>query len=215
MFLHGKLDSSEVNGPGTRAVIWFQGCTLNCVGCWNQDTHKFDPDTYVSNQEMHSWLLGLEGVEGVTFSGGEPMQHVIDLLDLTQYIKDVRPDLSIGIFSGYTQRELETGNWRTMHPMGMLGTGAAEIWTKVADHLDFAVMGRFNAAKLTTSKPLCGSSNQDVVLFSDRYTAKDFKPQATQVTISADGLVQITGYPGTEFLDAVKKQNSAWAERLS
>lgn len=28
MLLHGKVESSTVNGPGERCVIWFQGCTL-------------------------------------------------------------------------------------------------------------------------------------------------------------------------------------------
>lgn len=205
MLLHGKFDNSEVNGPGVRAVIWFQGCSLNCPGCWNPDTHKFDGSKYVNNQEIRNWLLSLEGIEGVTFSGGEPMQHVADVLDIATFIRDVRPDLSIGMFTGYTQRELETGHWHAMHPAaGVLIPGDAEVWGKVAEKLDFAVMGRFNASKMTTTKPLCGSTNQDIVMFSERYGAKDFKPQATQVTISEDGLVKITGYPGTEFIKAIK-----------
>ncbi len=204
MYLHGKIESSRVNGPGNRAVLWFQGCTLNCAGCWNPGTHAFDPATYVSNEEITSWILGLEGVEGVTFSGGEPMQHVVDLLSIIRYIKDVRPDLTIGMFTGYTQRELETGNWRTLHPMGYLTDGTAEGWQLVASKIDFAIMGRFNASQVTTEKNLCGSANQTIVFFSDRYSEVDFQPQATEVTISADGLVKITGYPGKEFIEAVK-----------
>lgn len=208
MFLHGKIEQSEVNGPGVRAVIWFQGCNLNCTGCWNPDTHAFTGKAYVDNQEIKSWLLGLEGIEGVTFSGGEPMQHVADLLDIIQFIKDVRPDLSIGMYTGYTQRELETGHWRTFY-LGTMLPGNAEVWTDVSQKIDYAVMGRFNAAKLTTDKPLCGSSNQDIVTFSDRYTAKDFKQvQTAEVTISGEGLVRITGYPGNEFLRAVEKDLS-------
>lgn len=205
MLLHGKLESSEVNGPGNRAVIWFQGCTLNCIGCWNPQTHAFDTDKWVSNQEVKTWLLGLEEIEGVTFSGGEPMQHGIDLYNIVKWIRDVRPELSIGIFTGYTQKELETGNYIALNPLNnALMTATPELWADIADRLDFAVMGRFNASKITTEKPLCGSSNQDIVMFSERYSAKDFKPQSTQVTISEDGLVQITGYPTVEFIKAVK-----------
>lgn len=205
MLLHGKIESSEVNGPGARAVIWFQGCTLNCAGCWNPDTHKFDGDKWVSNQDIKTWLLALEDVEGVTFSGGEPMQHAIDLHELISFIRDVRSDLTIGMFTGYTQRELETGNWITYHPQAnALVPGTAEVWTKIAEKIDYAVMGRFNVNKMTSEKALCGSSNQDVVMFSERYDSKDFKPQATQVTISGEGLIKITGYPGVEFIKAVK-----------
>lgn len=204
MFLHGKIESSEVNGPGNRAVIWFQGCTLGCVGCWNPSTHAFDGESYVANQDIKSWLLELEGIEGVTFSGGEPMQHAIDVMDIVDFIKDVRPELSIGMFTGYAQRELETGHWRVFNPNVGFLQGTGEVWNKIADKLDFAVMGRFNASKVTTDKALCGSSNQDVVLFSERYSAKDFKPQATQVTIGENGLIKITGYPGVEFIKAVQ-----------
>lgn len=30
MLVHARIDSSQVNGPGNRAVLWFQGCSLNC-----------------------------------------------------------------------------------------------------------------------------------------------------------------------------------------
>jgi anaerobic ribonucleoside-triphosphate reductase activating protein len=204
MLLHGKIESSAVNGPGNRAVIWFQGCTLNCPGCWNPNTHAFLASSDVRMDEIQTWLMNLEGIEGVTFSGGEPMQHFCDVLEIARYLRDVRPELSIGMFTGYTARELETGNFQLIHPSGLaLVKGDGKLWDMLRPMLDFAVMGRFNASKVTTEKPLCGSSNQDIVLFSDRYTGADFRPQQTQVTVSPDGLVQITGFPGREFIQTV------------
>lgn len=206
MFLHGKIESSEVNGPGKRAVLWFQGCTLGCAGCWNPETHKFTGQSYVANEDIKSWLLELSDIEGVTFSGGEPMQHVTDLLDILQFLRDVRPELSVGMYTGYTERELETGHWRTFF-LGQMLPGDGEVWKGVKDRIDYAVMGRFNVQKQTNEKPLCGSSNQDIVIFTDRYTGKDFKQlQAAEVTISAEGLVHITGYPGNEFLRGVESE---------
>ena len=41
MLLHAFVPASRANGPGLRAVIYFQGCSLQCAGCWNPDTHKF------------------------------------------------------------------------------------------------------------------------------------------------------------------------------
>lgn len=206
MLIHAKMEHSTVNGPGARAVIWFQGCTLNCSGCWNPNTHKFSADSFVHDSELFTWIQGLSDVEGLTFSGGEPMQHWADVLSIAQYVKDVRPELSLGMFTGYTARELETGNFHTLHPIGgVLVPGAAELWDKLRPMLDWAVMGRFNASKMTTTKPLCGSSNQDIVLFSDRYTAADFKPQAVNVTIGANGVVQITGFPSSELLAGLTK----------
>lgn len=41
MLLHAFVPASRANGPGLRAVIYFQGCSLNCAGCWNPTSHKF------------------------------------------------------------------------------------------------------------------------------------------------------------------------------
>ena len=41
MLLHAFVPASRANGPGLRAVVYVQGCSLQCAGCWNPDTHKF------------------------------------------------------------------------------------------------------------------------------------------------------------------------------
>jgi pyruvate-formate lyase-activating enzyme len=41
MLIHGFVAHSRVNGPGMRAVVYFQGCNLGCAGCWNPGTHAF------------------------------------------------------------------------------------------------------------------------------------------------------------------------------
>lgn len=37
--LHAIEPHSRANGPGLRTVVWFQGCTLRCPGCFNPETH--------------------------------------------------------------------------------------------------------------------------------------------------------------------------------
>src|SRR5664279_926388 len=41
MLLHAFVPASRANGPGLRAVVYFQGCSLHCEKCWNPATHKF------------------------------------------------------------------------------------------------------------------------------------------------------------------------------
>ena len=41
MLIHSFVSGSRVNGPGLRAVVYFQGCTLGCRDCWNPETHAF------------------------------------------------------------------------------------------------------------------------------------------------------------------------------
>src|ERR1700693_3729772 len=35
MLIHGFVAHSRVNGPGMRAIVYFQGCNLGCASCWN------------------------------------------------------------------------------------------------------------------------------------------------------------------------------------
>ncbi|HEX8107935.1 MAG TPA: 4Fe-4S cluster-binding domain-containing protein, partial [Kofleriaceae bacterium] len=41
--IHAFEPRSRANGPGARFVVWFQGCTLGCPGCFNPTTHDPDP----------------------------------------------------------------------------------------------------------------------------------------------------------------------------
>ena len=37
--IHAREPRSRANGPGSRFVVWMQGCTLGCAGCFNPTTH--------------------------------------------------------------------------------------------------------------------------------------------------------------------------------
>ena len=41
VLLHAMIPASRANGPGLRAVVFFQGCTLGCEKCFNPTTHVF------------------------------------------------------------------------------------------------------------------------------------------------------------------------------
>ncbi|MGW1607007.1 4Fe-4S cluster-binding domain-containing protein [Streptomyces eurythermus] len=64
------LDRCTVLGPGSRAVIWVQGCPLRCPGCVAAETLPFEGGTSRTVHELAEWLCGLDAIEGVTFSGG-------------------------------------------------------------------------------------------------------------------------------------------------
>lgn len=193
MLIHSILTSSSVNGPGNRMVVWTQGCVLNCRGCWNQATHSFSKGAELPWERLLETLLATDDLEGITFSGGEPMHQALELSFLMEQIRRSWPECSIGMYTGYTERELIEGNYFSV------GVGEDKHrrmwWHDVRRHLDFAVMGRFNELVVDTSRPLCSSLNQNLVLFSDRYTLADFSPQQAEVQIDNDGLVTITGFP--------------------
>jgi anaerobic ribonucleoside-triphosphate reductase activating protein len=197
MLVHSMLPRSVVNGPGERAVVWLQGCDLRCRGCFNPASHLFNRDRDKPVEEVAEWILSCQGIEGVTFSGGEPFQQADDLRRLCGYIKLGRPDFSIGVFSGYTLEEFVCGRWHWKAP-GADGwiTGDPDLFEEIRRFLDFGVFGRFRQSMACSDKALCGSRNQEVVFFTNRYSSADLMPQGFEVTIGADGRgAVITGFP--------------------
>lgn len=78
----GRIHSIEsfgtVDGPGIRAVVFFQGCHLRCLYCHNRDTwlrsagHETTVDALVSDVlRFRAWFDRSGG--GVTASGGDPI----------------------------------------------------------------------------------------------------------------------------------------------
>ncbi|HUY13228.1 MAG TPA: 4Fe-4S single cluster domain-containing protein [Terriglobia bacterium] len=147
MLLHALIPASRANGPGLRAVVFFQGCSLGCKNCWNQNSHAFvgaevSPDTLAGQVlKVHADYV----LEGVTFSGGEPMQQAECLPELMKRLRAAAPSLSFEMFSGYTEGELERGDYRTRQPLPV--SDKQLLWQEIRSRLDFAVLGRFNQAQ--------------------------------------------------------------------
>ena len=55
-------------------------------------------------------------IEGLTLSGGEPLHQITEVLRLLRNLKREAPELSTGLFSGYTEHELEQGRFQTYFP---------------------------------------------------------------------------------------------------
>jgi anaerobic ribonucleoside-triphosphate reductase activating protein len=202
MLIHGRIEQSMANGPGERAVVWTAGCDLGCSGCQNPESHRFDNSKEIDVYSLADWILGIEGIEGITFSGGEPMQQAAQLYLLISLLHERRPGFSIGMFTGYTEKELEEGRfkWHSAET-GDFIRGDRELWLEIKKHLDFAIMGRYNKLVRTNGKPLCGSENQQVVFFTNRYSQKDIPPTMVEFIIDPENeLVNITGFPPEESL---------------
>jgi anaerobic ribonucleoside-triphosphate reductase activating protein len=195
MLLHALIPASRANGPGLRAVVFFQGCKLGCVGCWNPRTHPFHGlETKVDAVAQELLRARLEHtLEGITLSGGEPMQQADSLLRLVQCLHQQAPELSFGLFSGYAEDELAKGQY------WIWGDASSELhrkrlWEDIRARLDFAIFGRFNQAQ-PGSQPLRTSRNQVLRLFRGRYSPAEFSEQLTEVSIKEGGRAEVTGFP--------------------
>jgi anaerobic ribonucleoside-triphosphate reductase activating protein len=195
MLLHALIPASRANGPGLRAVVFFQGCSVGCPKCWNPSTHQFLGTEVTVDAAVQEVLRAHQEhtLEGVTFSGGEPMQQADSLLRLIQGLHQQAPELSFGMFSGYAEHELAEGQY------WVWGDGSSEpyrksLWQEIRACLDFAILGRFNLAQ-PSSLPLRTSRNQVLRLFSDRYTPADFSEELIEVSIHEGGRAEVTGFP--------------------
>lgn len=120
------------------------------------------------------------------------MEQASGLLALLQALRLRVPEISIGMFSGYTERELVIGAFlsRNANPT----SPQANLWRAIRLHLDFAVLGRFNGHR-PSNQPLASSQNQALLLLSDRHSSSDFSPLSVEFTIDSQGITQISGFP--------------------
>jgi hypothetical protein len=70
-------------------------------------------------------------------------------------------------------------------------------------------MGRYNKDKHTNLLPMRGSSNQEIRLFSERYTLDDFRQQEAEIIIAPDArLITLTGFPTKEIADKIANEST-------
>lgn len=175
--LHHFEPASRANGPGMRSVLWLQGCTLGCPGCFNPLTHSRDGGSLCSTDEILARVLEQRGrIEGITISGGEPLQQAAPLAALLRAVKQAAA-LSVVLFTGFT--------WTEVNRL----PGGAEVLANV----DVLLAGRYDATKRVASG-LLGSSNKSVHFLTPRYTQADLDrvPEA-EIIIQPDGEMRFSG----------------------
>ena len=92
---------SIVDGEGIRTVIWTQGCSHNCKGCHNPETHDFKKGFVKKIDDLKKEIDLLSNQDGITFSGGDPLFQVDAVLSLAKYIKS--KGMNIWCYTGLTR----------------------------------------------------------------------------------------------------------------
>lgn len=175
--VHSVIPLSRVNGPGSRLVVFFQGCARNCPGCFNPDTHPFKKARlYLPDELLREFML--PGIEGITVSGGEPFSQARGLFHLLKRAKEYY-GLSTVVYTGFTYETLveispcrETFQW-----------------------IDVLIDGRYEEEKKEPTLLARGSTNQRFYFFTERYQQMDFyMPAKVEITIGRDGVIRETGF---------------------
>jgi len=186
--IHAVLPRSRANGPGLRYVVWVQGCTLACPGCFNPETHSplIPGVTAATPAALADAVIAeaaiaageREPVEGVTLTGGEPLEQAEMASAFCQGIKD-RSELGIIILTGFTRHEIERDQEKA----------------RAVEHADMVIAGRYNP-RLRIARGLRGSSNKEYWARTRRYRPGDFAgvPEV-ELLVGPDGTLTVTGTP--------------------
>ena len=90
-YIHSTESYGTVDGPGTRFVIFFQGCPMRCQYCHNPDTWTYNIN---EKRTVESLLHDYDGLKefyhdgGITATGGEPLVQMEFLTELFTKAKE-------------------------------------------------------------------------------------------------------------------------------
>lgn len=190
--IHSVLSNSKVNGPGERIVIWTQGCSKACKGCFNPETWNPTKGKEYTTEQLYNLIEQMsETNTGITFTGGDPLEQSAPLLDLLQKINsNLLPKLKHGIivFTGFT--------------MGEIQNSPEESMKECLPLIDLLIDGRYEES-LKNNHHLSGSSNQNFHFNCINNRGETLIPRHLieidqEVEIHLDeqnDLIQITGFP--------------------
>jgi anaerobic ribonucleoside-triphosphate reductase activating protein len=175
---------SEVNGPGTRMVIWFQGCSINCPGCFNPEFQSFEDGQIMQTSEILSRILeNQETIEGITFSGGEPLLQAEGFFALCQKISE-ETNLGMILLTGYNWQQI------THNP----------TFSRILELMDLIIAGPYDQNQRQANH-LVGSRNKTLHFLTDRYSPNDLQNLAeTEVIIDHEGNISISGIDPIDWL---------------
>ena len=134
--------------------------------------------------------------DGITISGGEPLQQIEPLLAfLSLYQAEFSPSTTIIMYSGYTKDQIRASR-PLVNNLRSLG-------------VDAIICGRYNHKMAVQNRGLISSSNQEAFLLSDYFKKGelDSGPSGVEAIIGEDGEIKISGFPNNELLNTIRRQS--------
>ena len=173
-------------GPGTRSVIWFHGCSKRCPGCIAETMNDADEYESYTPEQLADWVLGnLAGIEGITLSGGEPLQQPLD--ELQQFLERVKQksNLSVLCYTGYCLEDLDFSH-------------------NILQYVDVLIDGEYRQDE-DSGQCWRGSANQRFHFLTERYrneaeTWHTIFERQIEIELDLQGKLLISGVPSKEFV---------------
>ena len=139
------LTDSIVDGEGLRAVLWTQGCSHNCKGCHNPETHDFNKGVLVEVDEVKQLIKDLTLQDGITFSGGDPFFQPEPCIEIAKFAKE--EGLNVWAYTGFLFEDLIKN----------------EKMREFLNYIDVLVDGKFELDNKSLNLKFRGSTNQRII----------------------------------------------------
>ena len=186
-------------GPGFRAVVWVQGCPLNCHGCLATEWIPFKPANLLTSEQIVK-QLDVNRLDGITFSGGEPMEQAEELARLYEKIRQIK-DIDVICFTGYRYERLVDNP----------PNAGVE---KLLSVLDVLIDGPYISER-NDSIGLRGSSNQRIIHLTPRLHNHNLETQNRRVEVTvSDGELSLVGIPTPSMNTSLDIARSKAMERI-
>ncbi len=176
---------SDIYGPGMRFVIWFQGCSLRCPGCWNKSMWSFDPCDLMERKHLLQIILSCPEIDGVTVLGGEPLDQAENLYWLLVSLRD--ENIGVMLYTGYELSEIKNDGLKS----------------EICQLADILVSGRYKEDERDLGLKWRGSRNQSILIQNAKYEGLDLNDGINEVEIMIDefGALKVLGYPDEDLVD--------------
>ena len=184
---HNIVESSMIYGPGKRWVLWTQGCTLACKGCWNKQTWSKRGGDEKSISQLIESITSQEDIEGITILGGEPFQQLDGIAELIKSVKQL--GLTVMLYTGYEKAEFNDLMWQCFNSS------------------DLVIAGRYRKELRDVGLIWRGSTNQILESPTGHYDVAKFE-ESQEVEIHIDhetNEVTLTGYPDLQIVEMIKQ----------
>lgn len=172
---------TRVNGPGLRNIVHLAGCRIRCPGCFSQHTWNKQAGKLLDTQEVLQALMQ-NAPEGVSISGGEPLEQAPALLELVKELWFKNLPLGVLLFTGIDASSLNQ----------------IDEWADIKKYVDAVVAGPYKQdLAISPVRGLVSSSNQKVL-----YTGYKITPDmlsslpSVEVKITPTGS-KLLGFPST------------------
>jgi anaerobic ribonucleoside-triphosphate reductase activating protein len=181
------VHNSRIYGPGQRTVIWTQGCSIRCTGCWNDKLWDFSGGDIMSAEQLvHSTIENND--VGLTILGGEPLDQAEETLRLIEHCHS--KGLDIMVYTGYEMDELK------------------ESKLKCVETADIVIIGRYVDSLRSEELLWRGSTNQKIIWNSTIPPEIDLSERRqTEIHFDSKGKVKILGYPSEKTLTELEKRH--------